>query len=132
MDFVKKYLGYAQLIAFAAIAAFAAVLWLQNTSAQKNLKTTRDALHTAQDSLTTALQVNADNLKTQQAALDQIAASHSIADANAAAAASRNKEIRSILNDLRNLPKADLHPVSPIVCSTVDRLYNDGTSACGG
>lgn len=132
MDIIKKYLGYAQLILIAGLAVALALLWYFHQGTERNLKTTREALTTTQGSLDTALKVNSDNVKTQQAALDQIAAAHSVADINAAASAARDKQIGSILNAIRQVPPADLHPVSPLVCDTVDRLYDDGTKACGG
>ena len=78
-------------------------------------------------SLRTATTTNEENRRSQEEALRQAATAKDIAEAELKAYKRRDGQLRNILDELQQVPPEQRSPVSPIVCATIDRLYEPTT-----
>lgn len=90
------------------------------------LSATNDKLNAAINDLS---KVNADNLKARELAEQQMKDNQLVATANRKAEQDRKADLRSIRDAINSTPAADRHAVSPVIRSTVDRLW---PKAAGG
>ena len=87
-----------------------------------------------ESNLQEAIRVNLSNEKFLMENAEQARKLQAVAMAELQAYKSRDIQLRSILDELNSIPQEERSSVSPIVCRTVDRLYESAgpsAPACG-
>ena len=93
-------------------------------------------LTTANNQLSTQVNyladLNAKNQAVYQESLRQADAAIQTAQEEQKAAEARTTYYRNLINEIQSTPTADRHPVSPVVQSAVNRLWNPSGSSTSG
>lgn len=108
----------------AVLTAFGYLLW-QNDQRAKKIELLELEKSTLEASLTQAEEVNKSNEEFHKRELESAREAARIAEEALSQTKSRDRELRVLINELRSIPLNQRQPVSPIVCSTLDRLYPD-------
>lgn len=114
----------------AVVIAFSWLLWQNSRKADtiEQLEASKASLET---SLKEAERVNKENEATYKLQKDQAERARDIAEQELLDYKQRDTRLRSILDELKQVPPEDRSPVSPVVCATLDRLYpDDETPSC--
>jgi hypothetical protein len=128
-----KAAAYAVVAIALAAGAFAVYRVVDNHFQEiRDLRDAKVTLQRANDKLNSDLaqlaKTNRDNADAAKLYRDQLAITQAIARDNREEEQKRNQMLRSIRDEIANIPTEQRQPVPPVIARTIDRLWAEGTT----